>query len=201
MKPGIVPVLVLILMESPTYSRIATEVIPLGNSGRRSCRHNTKLPTLEQIEIGREEKTMRMLTQIKSDADLLSEIPTFSSCSKMVLEAYVAEGVERIDLAERQTLNLASRPIGDTFVVRAGLALLKAGDGVTVTLEPGDFFGSETLYGHTLGSKVIAVSDEELWLSALRTWTGSSGRPLVSATLRTLNGRASSVRQCVVRFG
>jgi hypothetical protein len=104
---------------------------------------------------------MRMLTETKSDTDLLLEVPAFSSCSRVVVDAYVAQGLATVDLAERGTLNLAAHPAADLFVVRSGLALLKTGDGVVVTLEAGDFFGSGQLHGHGLAAKVVAVSDAE----------------------------------------
>jgi CRP-like cAMP-binding protein len=106
---------------------------------------------------------MKIVTDKKTDAELLAEIPAFSSCSRTVLEAYVEQGLATVELAERQTFRLPSYPGDNLFVVTAGLALLKAGDGVTVTLEPGDYFGSDVLRRHQhLVASVVAVTDMEL---------------------------------------
>jgi CRP-like cAMP-binding protein len=105
-----------------------------------------------------------MLTLVDSRdyADLLEATSAFSGCTRDDLEAFVAHGVVKVQCAAGTTLATQTLPEQSLYVLASGSALLHAGDGVVIDLEPGDYFGSIPERHHHFVATVVASSDVEV---------------------------------------
>jgi CRP-like cAMP-binding protein len=113
------------------------------------------------MALGEKGATVHTSAEIKNQTDFLQTIPSFSSCSRDVLEEFVTHSVVKVHCAEGKKLNPLTEDEQNLYVVARGLALLTTHD-VTVTLEPGDYFGKSPGHAHHIPSTVVAVSDIEL---------------------------------------
>jgi CRP-like cAMP-binding protein len=95
-------------------------------------------------------------------ADILEAIPAFSTCTRSVIEEFVAVGANKAHFAAGKTLRPRSLHDQNLCVVVSGSLLLNAGDDVVISLEPGDYFGKNAGRRLRLASSVVAVSDVEL---------------------------------------
>ena len=90
---------------------------------------------------GMKEVTVRSLADSKDYIGMLENIPAFSSCTRKVLEAFVALGIRQVESPAGETLSADEFHDQNLCVLTAGSVLLSADDGVVVSLEPGDCFG------------------------------------------------------------
>jgi CRP-like cAMP-binding protein len=105
---------------------------------------------------------MHTSTECKDYTDLLQTIPALSSCTRSVLEDFSAHGVVTAHCDAGSSLSLKTIQDRNLYVLIAGSALLNADDNVSVSLEPGDYFGRNPASQHQLSASVVAVSDVEL---------------------------------------
>jgi CRP-like cAMP-binding protein len=120
---------------------------------------------------GIEEVTVRSLADGKDYVGMLEDIPVFSSCSRNVLEEFVALGVTKVECPAGETLSPDDFHEQNLCVLTAGSVLLSAGDGVVVSLEPGDYFGRSPVRHSWLATSAVAMSDVELLLISPRELT------------------------------
>jgi len=102
---------------------------------------------------------MRTLADGKNHADILEGIPVLSSCTRRVLENFADLGVVEVDFAAGETLAPQSLQNENLCVLMTGSALLSAGDGVVISLEPGDYFGRSPSRHYQLVTSAVAVTD------------------------------------------
>jgi CRP-like cAMP-binding protein len=110
------------------------------------------------------EDTVRSLAGSKDYVEMLEDIPAFSSCSRKVLEAFVALGVIQVECPAGETLSAEEFHDQNLCVLTAGSVLLSADDGVVVSLEPGDYFGRTPVRHSRLTTSAVATSDVEILL-------------------------------------
>ncbi|MGO8863245.1 MAG: cyclic nucleotide-binding domain-containing protein [Acidimicrobiales bacterium] len=108
------------------------------------------------------EVTVRSLADGKDYVGMLEDIPLFSSCTRNVLEAFVALGVTTVECPAGETLSPDELHDQNLCVLIAGSVLLSAGDGVVVSLEPGDYFGRTPVRYSWLTASAVATSDAEV---------------------------------------
>jgi CRP-like cAMP-binding protein len=112
------------------------------------------------------EATVNTVAATKADtktyAEILRDIPAFSSCAPDVLDRFVTEKVFSMYTGAGREVCARTDASDNLYVVVAGRAFLDAGD-VRVALEPGDYFGGDA--GHhrrTLSASVVADEDVEV---------------------------------------
>jgi CRP-like cAMP-binding protein len=106
---------------------------------------------------------MDTVADTKTYAEILRDIPVFSSCAPDVLDHFVSESVFTVHAAAGQRICSRTDSSRNLYVVVAGSASLDAGDDVRVALEPGDYFGGDTgHHHHKLSASVVAEEDVEV---------------------------------------
>ena len=105
---------------------------------------------------------MNILVDSRDYAELLEGTSAFPGCSRDDLEAFVAHGVVKVHCAAGTTLDTQAPQNQSLYVLVSGSAILDAGEGVEVTLEPGDYFGKNPERHGQLAASVVASSDAEL---------------------------------------
>jgi CRP-like cAMP-binding protein len=103
---------------------------------------------------------MHTQSESKVHADLLEVIPAFSSFTRSALEDFAIHGVIKLRCAAGTVLSAQTDQDQNMYVIAAGSALLAAGDGVLVDLQPGDYVGRNPIGHHqSIVASVVAVSD------------------------------------------
>jgi CRP-like cAMP-binding protein len=120
---------------------------------------------------GMKEVTVLSLADNKNHVGMLESIPAFSSCTRNVLEAFVALGVTKVECAAGETLSPDEFHDQNLCVLTSGSVLLDVGDGVVVSLEPGDYFGRIPERHSWLATSAVATSDAEILLISHRELT------------------------------
>ena len=128
-------------------------------AGMRRIHHGTGAAAPEMKEV-----TVRSLADSKDYVGMMEDIPAFSSCSRRVLEAFVALGVRQVECPAGETLDADEFHGQNLCVLTAGSVLLSADDGVVVSLEPGDYFGRTRVRHSWLTTSAVATSDVEILL-------------------------------------
>jgi hypothetical protein len=113
------------------------------------------------------EKETTMSTSTMADtktyAEILRDVPTFSSCAPDVLDHFVSRRAFAMHVGAGREILSRTDSTRNLFVLVAGSARLDAGDSVHVALEPGDYFGGDSEHHHhKLTASVVAVDDVEV---------------------------------------
>jgi len=111
---------------------------------------------------GMKEVTVRSLADCKDYVGMLEGIPALSSCTRNVLEAFVALGVTKVERLAGESLSADEFHEQNLCVLAEGSVMLSAGDGVVVSLEPGDYFGWTPARHLRLATSAVAMSDIEI---------------------------------------
>ena len=104
---------------------------------------------------------MTIAADRKDYTSFLEGLPAFSSCTRSELEEFATHGVVKLHCMAGEELSSSSDQEQNLYVLATGSALLHAGDGVAVALQPGDYFG-KTSRCHHLTPSVVAVSNVEM---------------------------------------
>jgi hypothetical protein len=145
------------------YPQFATFTNPARNSDRTSCpsmtsgQQRTKTSALNE-----KEATVHTVVDCKEYAEFLGDIPAFSNCAKEVLEEFVASCSFKVHADAGKTLCFQTQCDQNLYVLVSGSASLDAGDGVSVTLQAGDYFGRNPGRFHGLVASVIADVEVEV---------------------------------------
>ena len=91
--------------------------------------------------LNKKETIVHVVAGCKSYAEMLGDLPAFSSCAGEVLEEFAAHGATKLDFATGETVWRQTNADQNLYVVVSGSAVLDAGDDIYVALEPGDYFG------------------------------------------------------------
>ncbi|HEY1652085.1 MAG TPA: cyclic nucleotide-binding domain-containing protein [Acidimicrobiales bacterium] len=103
-----------------------------------------------------------MLTAERVDLiELLGSLPPFSTCTTEVLASFVAHDAMRALCGPGEVLCGLSQD-HNLYVLISGEAVLRVGPDVSITLEPGDYFGQQAHRYHRIAGTVIAVTDVEV---------------------------------------
>lgn len=103
-----------------------------------------------------------MLTAERVDIiGLLEGLPPFSACNTEVLTSFVAHDAMRAHCSPGEVLCGLERD-HNLYVLTSGEAVLRVGADVTITLEPGDYFGQQAHRHHKIAGTVVAVTDCEV---------------------------------------
>ena len=105
---------------------------------------------------------MNTVADCKDYAEFLGDIPALSHCAKEVLEAFIASGAHEVRSGAGVSLGIEMPSEQNLYVLLAGSASLDAGDGVRVSLQPGDYFGTSPQHYHELISSVTADEDVDV---------------------------------------
>ena len=106
---------------------------------------------------------MSTVADTRTYAELLRDIPAFSSCAADALDHFVTESVFAMHTAAGREICSRTDTSRNLYVVVAGSAFLDAGDDVHVALLPGDYFGGDSgHHHHTLAASVVAEEDTEV---------------------------------------
>jgi hypothetical protein len=105
---------------------------------------------------------MHTLVDSRDYADLLEATSAFSGCTRDDLEAFVTHGVVKVQCAAGTELGTQAPQDQNLYVLVSGSAILDAGEGVEVTLEPGDYFGKNPDRHRQFVASVVASSDAEV---------------------------------------
>jgi hypothetical protein len=97
----------------------------------------------------------------KTYAEILRDIPVFSSYAPDVLDRFVTETVFSMHTAAGREICSRTDASDNLYVVVAGTATLDAGD-VRVALEPGDYFGGASRHRDSLRGSVVADDNVEV---------------------------------------
>lgn len=108
------------------------------------------------------EATVQTVVDCKDYAEFLGDIPALSNCAKEVLEEFVASCALKVHADAGKTLCSQTQCDQNLYVLVSGSASLDAGDGVSVTLQPGDYFGRMPGRFRGLIASVIADVDVEV---------------------------------------
>jgi CRP-like cAMP-binding protein len=108
------------------------------------------------------ETIVHVVADCKSYAEILGDLPAFSSCASEVLEEFIAQGATRVDFAAGQAVWSQSSADQNLYVVVSGSAVLDAGDDIYVALEPGDYFGGTSGIRYWSNTSVVARDDMEV---------------------------------------
>jgi CRP-like cAMP-binding protein len=111
--------------------------------------------------LSEKEATMNTVADTRTYAEILQDIPAFSSCTPDALDHFVTERVFAMHTASGREICSRTNMSHNLYVVVAGSALLDAGD-VRVALEPGDYFGGDSGHHDTLAASVVAEEDTEV---------------------------------------
>jgi hypothetical protein len=106
------------------------------------------------------EATVTTVADSKTYAEILRDIPAFSSCTPDVLDHFVTEMVFTVHTAAGREICSRTDASDNLYALVAGSASLDAGDGVRVALEPGDYFSGD--HRHKLSASVVAEEDVEV---------------------------------------
>ena len=112
--------------------------------------------------LSEKEATVNSVANDKHYAEFLGNIPAFSNCAMEVLEEFVDYGAFKVHHAAGKTLCSQTQCDQNLYVLVSGSATLDAGDGVHVSLQPGDYFGRNPLRYHELIASVTADVDVEV---------------------------------------
>jgi hypothetical protein len=112
--------------------------------------------------LSEKEATVKSVADCKNHADFLAKIPAFSNCATEVLEEFVTHAAFNVHSAAGMILCSRTHCDQNLYVLISGSASLDAGDGVRITLEPGDYFGRNPGRYHELIATVIANEDVEV---------------------------------------
>jgi hypothetical protein len=118
------------------------------------------------------EITVHTLVGSKDYSDFLEVIPAFSTCTRNVLDEFVAHGVVKMQCAVGETLSPQTHLDQNLYVLVAGSASLTVGDDVVIALEPGDYFGGKPDRCQQFPTSVVATSDVEFLVFDPREVTG-----------------------------
>ncbi len=103
-----------------------------------------------------------MLTAERVDIiGLLEGLPPFSACSTEVLSSFVAHDAMRAHCSPGEVL-CGLEQDHNLYVLTSGQAVLRVGADVSITLEPGDYFGQQAHRHHLIAGTVVAVTDCEV---------------------------------------
>ncbi|HWF17096.1 MAG TPA: cyclic nucleotide-binding domain-containing protein [Acidimicrobiales bacterium] len=103
-----------------------------------------------------------MLTAERVDIiALLEGLPPFSTCTTEVLTSFVAHDAMRAHCGPGETL-CGLQQDHNLYVLISGDALLRVGPDVTISLEPGDYFGQQAHRQHRIAGTVVALTDVEV---------------------------------------
>jgi CRP-like cAMP-binding protein len=112
--------------------------------------------------LNKKETIVHVVAGCKSYAEMLGDLPAFSSCASEVLEEFVAHGATRADFASGQALWSQTDADQNLYVVVSGSAVLDAGEDIYVALEPGDYFGGPFGIRCWSNASVVAQDDVEV---------------------------------------
>jgi CRP-like cAMP-binding protein len=112
--------------------------------------------------LSEKEATVNTVVDGKSYAEFLGDIPAFSHCAKDVLEEFVASSAHKMQSGAGTALCIEVPLERCLYVLLAGSASLDAGDDVHVSLEPGDYFGTNPRNNHELIASVTADEDVDV---------------------------------------
>jgi CRP-like cAMP-binding protein len=103
-----------------------------------------------------------MLTAERVDIiGMLEGLPPFSMCTTEALATFVAHDAMRAHCGPGEVLcGLAQDH--NLYVLISGEAVLRVGPDVTISLEPGDYFGEQAHRPHRIAGTVVAVTDVEV---------------------------------------
>lgn len=103
-----------------------------------------------------------MLTAERVDIiGLIEDLPPFSICTAEVLASYLAHDAMRAHCGPGEVLSGLEQD-HNLYVLISGEAVLHVGPDVSITLEPGDYFGRQLHRQHRLTGTVIASTDVEV---------------------------------------
>lgn len=106
---------------------------------------------------------MNTVADTRTYAEILRDIPAFSSCAQDALDHFVTESVFTMHTAAGREICSRTDTSRNLYVVVAGSAVLDAGDNVRVALLPGDYFGGDSGRHHLrLTASVVAEEDTEV---------------------------------------
>jgi hypothetical protein len=95
-------------------------------------------------------------------SEFLAAVPVLSTCAHDVLEDFVARGVVKVHCPAGKRLSPLTAEERNLYVLASGSALLTTDDGITVALEPGDYFGKSHPRWHQIVASVVAVTDVQI---------------------------------------
>jgi CRP-like cAMP-binding protein len=95
-------------------------------------------------------------------SDFLSAVPVLATCAHDVLEDFVTRGVVKVHCPAGKKLSPLTAEERNLYVLASGSALLTTDDGITVGLEPGDYFGKSHPRWHQIVASVTAVTDVQI---------------------------------------
>ena len=102
--------------------------------------------------------TVKNSTEVVNHAGYLQAIPALSSCTEDVLTEFVRHGAATVGCDAGDTLATLTARDQNLYVLVSGTAILRATDDVTITLEPGDYFGGNPNRRFQLFVSVAAVT-------------------------------------------
>jgi len=107
-------------------------------------------------------------TEVVNNAGFLQAIPALSSCTHDVLTEFIRDGATTVRCDAGETLATLTARDQNLYVLISGTAILRATDDVTITLEPGDYFGGNPNRRFQLFVSVGAVTDMEFMVISPR---------------------------------
>jgi hypothetical protein len=142
--------------------------------------------------LNKKETIVHVVAGCKSYAEMLGDLPAFSSCAREVLEEFAAHGRDKLDFATGETVWRQTNADQNLYVVVSGSAVLDAGDDISVALEPA--ITSVGLPGTRFWSarRCSPADDMEVLVIILRNSLNSSAHHRAAVIPRTSNGAASS---------
>ncbi len=99
------------------------------------------------------------------DVGLLEGLPPFSGCTREDLEALVVTDATRARCGAGEVLCGLPQD-RKLFVLISGSALLRVSPGLSIKLEPGDYFGQQAHRYNRVAGNVVAVTDVEALVMA-----------------------------------
>ena len=105
---------------------------------------------------------MHAVADCKSYAELLGNVPAFSSCTTEVLVEFASHNAAKVELAAGETLRDDASSDQSLYVVVSGSAVLDAGDNISISLESGDYFGGPSGARFGISGSVVAIDDVEV---------------------------------------
>jgi hypothetical protein len=115
-----------------------------------------------QAALREKETTVPTLTDTSTYADLLAEVPALSTCTRGVLEEFVAHGVDKLHCAAGRSIGTRTSTDQNLYVLVGGSASFRTGDDIRVALEPGDYFGNVNAHSRDMTATVVAEQDIEI---------------------------------------
>jgi CRP-like cAMP-binding protein len=140
---------------------MATFENPARNSDRTSCPSLTRSQQRTNSKaLSEKEATVTIVAESKTYADILGDIPAFSSCAKDALDDFVTRRVFTMHTGAGREVCTLTESSHILYVLVAGSAILDAGDGVRVALEPGDYFGGASGRRHHKQPVTVVAEDD-----------------------------------------